>query len=131
MRDSIMRNLRVKILAILLAFLAWIYVQSSPSVIFFDSGFGLRERQVELMIDYQSLPKNLKLVESTEQIEVAMSEGVRGLVLNNPIRAYVDLSQIEVPGRYFLEIQVELPERMKLLYKRPRYALILVEEVNK
>lgn len=131
MKDFIMRNLRVKILAIFLAFLAWIYVQSSPSVIYFDSGVGLLEQKKELKIEYQNLPENLKLVESTEQIEVTIREGIQSLAPNNPLRAYVDLNQIEEQGRYFLEIQVELTEGMKLLAKRPRYASIFVEEVKK
>ncbi|AZR71947.1 hypothetical protein BBF96_00105 [Anoxybacter fermentans] len=126
MRKFFVGNMKLKIFAFLLALLAWIYVNSSPV-----SSPGIWKRQIILSVQYKNLRNDLRLIESTDQVELVLFEGIHAFVPVEPMRAYVDLGQIEKEGRYFLKIQVELPKWMKLKYQRPEYALILVEEVKK
>lgn len=127
MKELITRNLKLKIIAILLAIFAWIYVQSAPTSIFF-SGLNNNELEVNLTVQYLNLHPDLKLVNSTEEIELVIKEGLRTWGSNETLRAYVDLSQIVEAGNYYLEIEVELPQWMKLVEQQPRYALINVEK---
>lgn len=125
-----MGNLKFKILALSLAVLAWIYVHAVPYPDFLGTGFGTSERRVDLPIEYQNLTENLHMAESTTAVELVLREESHAFMSGEPLRAYVDLSGISEPGRYFLEIELRLPQWMKLVNQRPKYALIIVEEVK-
>lgn len=130
MKELMMRNFKLKIIAILLAVFAWIYVQSAPTSMFF-SGFNNQELEVNLTVQYLDLHPDLELVNSTEKIDLVIKEGIRTFGANESLRAHVDLSQIELPGNYYLEIEVELPQWMKLLKQQPKYALVNVKKIEK
>lgn len=130
-RRLLFRNLKLKIVALLLALLAWIYAQtlSNPSI--YEYGLGVREKRIDLPIEYNNLSADLRIIESTETVELVLREGFRILFSSESIRAYVDLSQIESEGNYYLEINLELPQWMTLKQQQPKYARILIEEVEK
>ncbi len=130
MREFFVGNLKFKIIAVLLAFLAWSYVHSvSPSDIF--NPFGNRERKVTLSVQYLNLRPDLKMSKSTDSVELVIKEGIKTFGNNESLGAYVDLEQIEEPGSYYLEIELDIPQWITLKSQRPKFALTLIEEVTK
>lgn len=130
MKELLTGNLKIKILALLLAVLAWIYVHAVPYPDYFGTGFGVTERKVDIPIEYQNLHPDLSLTESTTAVELVLSEESHAFMPGEPLRAFVNLNGVSEPGRYFLEIELQLPRWMKLINQRPKYALIIVEEVK-
>lgn len=130
MKDLLFGNLRYKLIAIFLALLAWVYVHATPYPGYITQGFGVKERNINLPVQYENLGANLRLMESTEFVDLVIREETHTFAPNQALRAFVDLKGIEAPGRYFLEIQTDLPRWMNLLSQRPKYALIIVEEVT-
>jgi YbbR domain-containing protein len=130
MKELVMGNLKIKILALLLAVLAWVYVHAVPYPDYFGTGFGTSERKIDLPVEYQNLHTELDLVESTAAVELVLREESHAFMPGESLRAFVDLNGVSVPGRYFLEIELQLPRWMKLINQRPKYALIIVEEVK-
>lgn len=130
MRELLMGNLKIKLLALLLAVLAWIYVHAVPYPDYFGTGFGASERKVDLPIEYRNLGPGLDLAESTTAVELVLREESHAFMSGEPLRAFVNLSGVVEPGRYFLEIELQLPRWMNLINQRPKYALIIVEEVK-
>ncbi len=130
MKEIFMRNLKLKILALLLSLLAWIYVHSVSSSAFLIPNLFSKEDTITLNVEYENLEDNLKLVERTDKVEVVIKEQFYNFG-HSVIRAYVDLSEIDKKGSYFFEIQIELSEWIRLLDQNPKFASIYVEEVDK
>ena len=130
-RRLLFRNFNLKIIALLLALLAWIYAQTLSNPSANEFGLGVKEKRIDLPIEYNNLPTDLQIIENTETVELVLSEGFRILFSSESLRAYVDLSQIETAGNYYLEINLELPQWMTLKQQQPKYARILIEKVDK
>lgn len=131
MKNFFTGNKRLKMLALLLALLAWFYVHSVPYNNIWEPNLGFNRREMQMPIEYQNLPSNLQVRQSTSMVELTMTERIRTFIADRPIRAFVDMSGISSAGRYFLEIQVEVPAWVKIVRQDPKYALIIIEEVNK
>lgn len=130
MRHLLMGNFKFKILALLLAILAWIYVHAVPYPSYINMGWRNQERNLNMSVLYENLEPGLRLAEKTEFVELVLLEESHTFMANEPVQAFVDLRGITTAGRYFMEIQVEKPGWMKLINQRPKYALITVEEVK-
>lgn len=130
MKRFFTENMKLKILAILLAILAWVYVHSSQYTNLWEPNLGLKQRTMTMPVEYENLRAGLEILRNTDRVELTVQEKVRTFIMDQPFRAYVDLSEVQNPGRYFLEIQIDVPVWIKVIKQDPRYSLIIVEEVK-
>ena len=131
MKNFFLNNIKLKVIALLLALVAWAYVNVSSSSIRFYVNLRTEEREEIVKVEYENLNDDLQIIKSTDRVELSLIEKLHFSFTKEPIRAYADLEELESPGHYYPQIEVVLPNWMELKDKRPDEALIIVEEVKR
>ena len=115
-------NLYVKILALFLAVILWIYVvnEQSPRI----------QRTFTVKLETRNVAPGLVVTQAPDLVEIRVS-GLRNTVLglvDKDIRAYLDLQGIE-EGEYFLPVKTHIPRGVELLQVKPDRVRIELERV--
>lgn len=109
-RPRISRNLRYKILAILLAIVLWFYAANERGVIH-DRVFD------NIPIAVRSLESGLVLTEELPRVQITLRGSTEGLNVNE-LTAYVDLSRVQ-SGETVVPVQVNVPGGVTFVSVKP------------
>ncbi|SMB90817.1 YbbR domain-containing protein [Thermanaeromonas toyohensis ToBE] len=116
-------NLGVKLLAVTLALILWLYVTSEQN--------PTTEHVVRIPLEVENLSAGLVVANLPSEVQIRL-EGRKGQIKNllpRDIRAYVDLRAARV-GENTLPVQVTLPEGVRLVRVNPAQVTVKVEQVQ-
>lgn len=116
-------NLGLKLLAIALALILWLYVTSEQN--------PATEHVVRIPLEVENLGAGLVVADLPSEVSLRV-EGRKGQIQNllpRDIRAYVDLRAARV-GDNIIPVQVTLPEGIRLVRVNPAQVTVKVEQVK-
>lgn len=116
-------DIAAKIMAVLIAFVIWLYAISANSPVYEGSVSGIS-------VSVENVPTGLSVISGLDHnIEIKV-QGKRSEVLAltaNDIKAYVDASANVEPGLHTLPVNVTLPSNMKLVEKYPETVTVYLD----
>lgn len=115
-------NLYVRIFALFLAVILWIYVvnEQSPRI----------QRTFTVKLETRNVPPGLVVTQVPDLVEIRVT-GLRNTILglvDRDVRAFLDLQRIE-EGEYFLPVKTQIPRGVELLQVKPDRVRIELERV--
>jgi len=104
----LLKNIEIKIFSLFLAIILWVYVASGQNPIV--------ENYIDVSLTVKNLEENLAIKEIPDNISIGV-KGPRDVLSNlssNQIAGIIDLINITEAGNYKLQIETEVPQRVKV-----------------
>ena len=124
-------NLIPKIFCLLAAFVLWLYVMQVESPEYEDviTSVPVRLENTAALQDSEGLSVYSGTGNSIN-VRVSGKKSIVSKIKAEDIRAYLDLSIIDVAGRHSLDVLIDLPEGVSLVEAEPRKVPVYVDEID-
>lgn len=123
LKNLLLNNFDIKILALVMAIILWFYVSSEYR--------SFVERYYEIEVEPINLNDNLSIKEIREKVSVGI-KGPQNIIENitpSKITGTVDLQNIKEAGDYLIEVKVIAPRNTEIIKIIPEEVRVIVEEI--
>ncbi|MBP8717643.1 MAG: hypothetical protein KBI07_00945 [Candidatus Atribacteria bacterium] len=123
LKNLLLNNFDIKILALVMAIILWFYVSSEYR--------SFVERYYEIEVKPINLNDNLSIKEIREKVSVGI-KGPQNIIENitpSKITGTVDLQNIKEAGDYLIEVKVMAPRNTEIIKIIPEEVQVIVEEI--